>query len=268
MLDPDTGATNKSYDAAVRAAGGAIEAVQTVMTGTSDGAFAFLRPPGHHAEAGRAMGFCLFNHVAIAAAFAVKEFSTNRILIVDWDVHHGNGTMHSFYGTNEVLIFSVHQYPHYPGTGQVGDTGRSISEGYTVNVPLFAGQGDAEYAAVFDRILLPIAREYAPQLILVSAGFDAHEQDPLAHMFVSTEGFRRMAARLKGIAEECCQGKMALFLEGGYSLEALQRSTEAVLRSLLDEDSTGGSPSPPNDYTKSVLDRVAAMQKTNWKSLA
>ncbi len=176
MLDADTGATAASYAAALQAAGGTIEAVRSVLEG-GHSAFAFVRPPGHHAEAGRAMGFCLFNNVAVAACQALEVHGLERVLILDWDIHHGNGTMHSFYDSRQVLYFSVHQYPHYPGTGGIDDTGVEEGQGYTVNVPLPGGQGDAEYMRIFRRVFLPIAREYRPDLILVSAGFDAHRDD-------------------------------------------------------------------------------------------
>jgi len=233
VLDPDTSATSDSYAAALRAAGGTIAAAEAVLSGSYPAAFAFVRPPGHHAEADRAMGFCLFNNVAIAAMYALRRHNLKRVLIVDWDVHHGNGTMHSFYESDEVLYFSVHQYPHYPGTGRIDEIGRGAGQGFTVNVPLCGGQGDAAYLYLFREILLPVAREYAPQLILVSAGFDTHRKDPLAGMQLSGEAYGRMAAILQELSEDCCPGRLAFTLEGGYDHAALSEGVAAVLASLI-----------------------------------
>jgi len=233
VLDPDTSATSDSYAAALRAAGGTIAAAEAVLSGSHPAAFAFVRPPGHHAEADRAMGFCLFNNVAIAAMYALRRHNLKRVLIVDWDVHHGNGTMHSFYETDEVLYFSLHQYPHYPGTGRIDEIGGGAGQGFTVNVPLHGGQGDAAYLYLFREILFPVAREYAPQLILVSAGFDTHQKDPLAGMQLSSEAYGRMAAILQELSAECCPGRLAFTLEGGYDHAALSEGVAAVLSSLI-----------------------------------
>jgi acetoin utilization deacetylase AcuC-like enzyme len=239
VLDPDTSANRDSWAAAVRAAGGAITVTEAVLEGRAAGAFAFLRPPGHHAEADRARGFCIFNNIAVAAAHALEARALERVLIVDWDVHHGNGTMHSFYDSPKVLYMSVHQYPHYPGTGRVEEVGSAEGRGYTVNVPLPGGQGDSDYLSIFRELFLPIARQYAPQLVLVSAGFDVHRHDPLAGMDVSNRGFRRMTEMLLGLAAEHCPGRLAIMLEGGYDLTALTEGVAAVLGALLD-----GPPAP------------------------
>ena len=241
VLDPDTSANRDSYAAAVRAAGGAIVAAEAVLDGEAAGSFAFLRPPGHHAEADRARGFCIFNNVAVAAAHALEARGLERVLVVDWDVHHGNGTMHSFYESDRVLYMSMHQYPHYPGTGRVEETGRGEGQGYTVNVPLPGGQNDADYLAVFRELFLPIAREYAPQLVLVSAGFDVHRHDPLAGMDVSNHGFRMMTRLLLELAAEHCPGRVAVMLEGGYDHEALTHGVAAVLGALLDGAPAAGA---------------------------
>ena len=233
VLDPDTSANRDSYAAARRAAGGAIAAAEAVLDRPLGGSFAFLRPPGHHAEADRAMGFCLFNNVAVAAAHALEARGLERVLIVDWDVHHGNGTMHSFYDSSRVLYMSVHQYPHYPGTGRVEEIGRGEGRGYTVNVPLPGGQEDRDYLAVFREVFVPIGREYRPQLILVSAGFDTHRNDPLAGMRVQSPCFARMTALLRELAAESCPGALAVMLEGGYDPEALGQGAAAVLEALL-----------------------------------
>jgi acetoin utilization deacetylase AcuC-like enzyme len=275
VLDPDTSATSDSYAAALRAAGGTMAAVEAVLSGSHPAAFAFVRPPGHHAEAGRAMGFCLFNNVAVAAMYALRRHGLKRVLIVDWDVHHGNGTMHSFYETNEVLYFSIHQYPHYPGTGRTDEIGRGVGEGYTVNVPLSGGQGDEEYLYLFRELLLPVAREYHPQLILVSAGFDTHRNDPLAGMRLSSGAYGRMTSVLQELAEECCPGRLAFTLEGGYDQEALRDGVAAVLARLIrgreDDQDAGPQDAEPGNVdgeTRQVTKEIRRLFSPYWKSLA
>jgi acetoin utilization deacetylase AcuC-like enzyme len=237
-LDPDTVISPRSLDAALLAAGAAAEGVSRVLDGRSRGAFALVRPPGHHAESTRAMGFCLFNNVAVAAAEAHAR-GVERVLILDWDVHHGNGTQRSFYGRRDVLFASTHQFPFYPGTGDAPETGEGEGEGFTVNAPLAAGCDDGDFAAVFADALLPIADAYAPQLVLVSAGFDAHARDPLGGMEVSTDGFAALCGAVKAIADKHCPGKLVLTLEGGYDLQALAGSVRACVEVLA------GSTAPP-----------------------
>ncbi len=232
-LDADTVMSPGSYKAAIHAAGGTLTAVDAVMNRQVDSAFALVRPPGHHATCWQAMGFCLFNNIAIAAKYALANFDIKRILIVDFDVHHGNGTQDTFYADPNVLYFSIHQYPFYPGTGSVDETGARAGEGFTVNVPFLAGWGDDEYQAAFEDILAPIAKRFEPQLILVSAGYDAHWADNLALMQVSVSGFARMVEILKTLANMLCQGHLVLTLEGGYHLEALPLSISATLDILL-----------------------------------
>jgi acetoin utilization deacetylase AcuC-like enzyme len=227
-LDPDTAMSEGSYDAAVLAAGAAVRAVDAVWSGRADNAFALVRPPGHHAEAAQAMGFCLFNNAAIAAE-AARRRGARRVLVLDWDVHHGNGTQHIFEARDDVLYMSSHQYPFYPGTGAPTEVGVGAGRGFTVNCALPAGQTDADYGAVFHDLFLPAARAFAPDLVLVSAGFDPHERDPLAEMRVTERGFAAMATAVAGLARETCGGKLVLLLEGGYDLAALPASVRACL---------------------------------------
>lgn len=231
-LDPDTATSSGSYEAALLAAGGLCQATSMVLSGELDNAFALVRPPGHHAERNRAMGFCIFNNVAIAARYVQESHHLKRVLVVDWDLHHGNGTQHSFENDPSVLYFSTHQYPYYPGTGAFQEAGRGQGEGYTVNVPLSVGNGDEEYVTIFKKILKPIALEYNPEIILVSAGFDIHYNDPLGGMNVTPEGFSALTRSLMNIANECCDGKVVITLEGGYDLDGLRDSVKAVLKEL------------------------------------
>ena len=267
VLDPDTSTSAGSHAAALRAAGGVLSAVEAVLGGGYAGAFAAVRPPGHHAEADRAMGFCLFNNAAVAARSALDRHGLHRLLLADWDVHHGNGSMHAFYDSSEVLYFSVHQYPHYPGTGRAEETGRGPGEGYTVNVPLPGGQGDAEYLAVFRELLQPLALAYRPELILVSAGFDIHRDDPLADMRVTEAGFAWMTRVLAEVAEACCPGRLVFALEGGYDLAALASGVAAVLRTLLGEEPPplGGQSRDPS--TRSVIDGLKVQLAPRWPIL-
>jgi acetoin utilization deacetylase AcuC-like enzyme len=232
-LDPDTIMSPKSYEAALYAAGGVLAAVEAVMKEELNNAFALVRPPGHHAIRDRAMGFCIFNNVAIAARFALSKFNLGRVLIADFDVHHGNGTQDAFYADAKVLYFSIHQYPFYPGTGWMDEIGAGEGEGTTVNFPMAAGWGDGEYLRAFREVLAPIARRFQPELILVSAGFDAHWADQLAMMRVSVTGFAQMATMLKELAAELSQGRLVFALEGGYHLQVVACSIEAIFDVLL-----------------------------------
>lgn len=227
-LDPDTIMSPASFDAAVRAAGAAVGAVEAVWRGEAKNAFAWVRPPGHHAEQAQAMGFCLLNNVAIAAASA-HRLGAERVLVLDWDVHHGNGTQQMFAARKDVLYMSSHQYPFYPGTGAPDEVGTGQGAGFTVNCALPAGQDDADFAAVFHDLFLPIAHAYRPNFVLVSAGFDPHERDPLGGMLVTERGFAAMCAQLTALAEDSCGGKLVLVLEGGYDLTALAGSARACL---------------------------------------
>jgi acetoin utilization deacetylase AcuC-like enzyme len=228
-FDRDTHTSRESYETALLAAGGVLTAVEAVMDGAADNAFAIVRPPGHHATANRAMGFCFFNNVAIAAEYLIKVRGLKRVMIVDWDLHHGNGTQEIFYESPEVLYTSAHQFPHYPGTGSLHEIGNMAGIGFTINAPMPAEFGDAEYLRVFDRLIMPIGRAFRPEFILVSAGFDCHFRDPLGAMRVTEAGFAAMARRVKLLAAECCDGRMAASLEGGYDLEAIAESGRAVI---------------------------------------
>ncbi|MDH3974582.1 MAG: histone deacetylase [Deltaproteobacteria bacterium] len=235
-LDADTVVSEKSYETALLAAGGCLNMVDAIMKKEIDNGFAFVRPPGHHAERERGMGFCLFNNVAIAARYLINEYKLQRIVILDWDVHHGNGTQHSFYGEREALYLSIHQSPCYPGTGSVFETGEGDGEGYTINLPIPAGAGDRAYLKSFEELFIPGIKAYAPEIILVSAGFDSHCCDPLGGMEVSAAGFAEMARMLVHTAENQCDGKIGFFLEGGYSLDGLAESVKEVLLVALGEE--------------------------------
>jgi len=234
-LDPDTTGCRYSWRAAKLAAGAVIQAVEEVHRGNLKNTFCAVRPPGHHAERDRAMGFCLVNNVAVAAAHLIETFNYERVLIVDWDVHHGNGTQHIFYSDPKVFYYSSHQYPFYPGTGAAFETGEGEGKGTTLNVPLAAGSGDEEFLAGIKEKLTPAAKEYRPEFIIISAGFDAHAEDPLAGLQVTDEGFKEASRLVKKLAEEVCGGKLASVLEGGYNLEVLGRCVYDHIKILSEE---------------------------------
>jgi acetoin utilization deacetylase AcuC-like enzyme len=229
----DTTVSGRSYDAALIAADAAVEAAIQVWKGSLDRAFCALRPPGHHAERKQAMGFCLFNNIAVAAANLLEQ-GVNRIAIIDWDVHHGNGTQHAFENTDRVLFISLHQYPHYPGTGSRDEDGVGNGKGYTINFPMYMGTGEPEYMAIFDTEIVPALNVYKPDIILVSAGFDAHRNDPLAGISLETETYAKMTQRLLDVAEKHCKGRLVSYLEGGYNLPVLTESVLAHLREMVD----------------------------------
>ncbi len=245
-LDPDTVMSADSYEAAVYAAGGAITATEAVISGEVASAFALVRPPGHHASSRQAKGFCLFNNLAIATRYALAKHNLERIAVIDFDVHHGNGTQEVFYDSPEVLYVSTHEYPFYPGTGGVDETGSGAARGTKVNIPLPAGCGDDEYLLVFEQIIAPVVRRFKPQLIMVSAGYDSHWADGLALMQVTVTGFAQMVKTIRGLAEELCRGRIVNCLEGGYHLQALAYSVKATFDLLLGrseiDDPLGQSP--------------------------
>ncbi len=269
QLDADTGLSARSYEIARLAAGGLLQAVDSLLNPgprTLNPVFAFVRPPGHHAEPGHSMGFCLFNNVAIAAAYAKEKYGLKRILIVDWDLHHGNGTQHAFYDDRSVLYFSSHQYPHYPGSGNFDQVGSGSGEGFTVNAPFPTGFGNEEYLSVYERILKPIALEYRPEFVLVSAGFDPYFADPLGGMQVTAEGFGALAGLVKDIADKTCNGRVLLALEGGYNPQGLRDGVRAVILAML-----GSEPLQAKVHStpaaEQVIDKIISVQKKYWKNL-
>lgn len=262
FFDADTRANKHTFDAALLAAGGVLSVVDSIMAGDVGNGFALVRPPGHHAEADRAMGFCFFNNIAVAARYLRDTHRLERVLIVDWDVHHGNGTQRSFFAQNDVMFVSLHRYPFYPGTGGFREIGEGDGTGFTVNIPFPGGEGDAEYAQAFQEIVLPVARQFAPQFVLVSAGFDAHRLDPLGGMNVSSVGFRHMTRVLMQVATEHAHNRLCLVLEGGYSLEALSESVTAVLDELGGE--TFEAPVLRGSGADDVIAMVTQVHKPFW----
>jgi len=257
-LDPDTYTSPESYELALRAAGACIDAVEHVLGGRHDRALAMVRPPGHHAERNRAMGFCLYNNVAVAAAHA-RTLGARHVAIVDYDVHHGNGTQHIFDSDPDVLYVSTHQYPFYPGSGAADEVGTGAGRGYTVNVPLEVGAVDEDYRLVFAEVILPILRQFKPDLVIVSAGFDAHERDPLAGMRLTTDAFAAMTNDLRLLADECCGGRLALATEGGYDLKALAACLRGAV-DVLSPDVTGRTAWPAAGSVPPSRGRAAIAQ--------
>ncbi|HTO70468.1 MAG TPA: histone deacetylase [Myxococcota bacterium] len=266
-LDPDTWVSPRSLEVARLAAGSLVEASLAVARGEAKRAFAALRPPGHHAEISAAMGFCLFNNVAVAAQALRARAGIERIAIVDWDVHHGNGTQHRFEAERDVLFASLHQFPFYPGTGALDEQGSGAGLGATANFPLPAGCGDGEYGRLFDELLVPMLLHWRPEFVLVSAGFDAHAHDPLGGMEVSSAGFGALAARLRAVADEVCGGRLVLALEGGYDLDALGESVAECVR-VLAEPEVGARPLPaPSRSGMRVAEEIRAGLEPSWRVL-
>ncbi|MFZ5449827.1 MAG: histone deacetylase [Thermodesulfobacteriota bacterium] len=233
---PDCGINKESYQIALLAVGGVMAAVDAVMAGQVDNAFCAVRPPGHHAERNRAMGFCFFNNVAIGAVYALENYGLERVAVIDWDVHHGNGTQHLFEADPRVFYVSLHEDPQYcyPGTGYHRERGKGAGQGFTLNLPFPPRSGDEDYLEAFNKTALPCLREFSPQMVFISAGFDAHSDDPLAHMNLTREGYRKMTQIVLELAQDTAGGRLITVLEGGYNLEVLAECVEDHIRLLLD----------------------------------
>jgi acetoin utilization deacetylase AcuC-like enzyme len=271
QLDADTYVSPESFEVARLAAGGSIDLAARVARGEVASGLAAVRPPGHHAESNRAMGFCLFNNVAIAARALQADEAVERIFILDWDVHHGNGTQHSFESDPSVLYASIHQYPFYPGTGAPGESGTDGGEGFTLNVPLPGGCGDSEYIGALQHLIAPAAQSFQPEVILVSCGFDAHRDDPLASMNVTRAGFGAMTAIIRSLAEDLCEGRLAYVLEGGYAASGLEQGTGAVLEGMMATDCPKLPETAPvlsDSVLEVVLDSVHRVHGPKFSNIA
>jgi acetoin utilization deacetylase AcuC-like enzyme len=279
-LDPDTYTSPESHAVALLAAGAAVDGVERVFDPPRDSesgnatnplraAMALVRPPGHHAERSRAMGFCLYNNIAVAAAHA-RTLGASRVAIVDYDVHHGNGTQHTFDADPDVLYVSLHQFPFYPGTGAADEIGRGPGNGFTVNLPLEAGSTDEDYRVAFEEVVVPVLRQYDPDVLLVSAGFDAHERDPLAGMRLTSAAFGAMTFELRRVAQECCGGRLVLVTEGGYDLQALDASLQAAIDALVaGPAAVAESPWPrgaaPSRRGRAAVEAARRAHVSSWK---
>ena len=248
QLDPDTHTGPHSFQTALLAAGSVVRLLGMVLSGEAQSGFALVRPPGHHAESGRSMGFCLFNNIAVSAQWAIERRGLERIAVIDFDVHHGNGTQQIFEDRADVLYLSTHQFPLYPGTGSWEEQGSGKGIGTTVNFPISAGRGNGFYLNLFDEFVIPILERYHPQLVLVSAGYDAHREDPLANMNLDEQGFGELAARLNQLARQQCEGRILYVLEGGYHLQALAASLRRTIEVTLNESLPEPSPAPSPRY--------------------
>jgi acetoin utilization deacetylase AcuC-like enzyme len=273
-IDADTVVSPNSWEASLRAAGGLVEAADSVAMGALDNAFCVVRPPGHHATPDRAMGFCVFNSVAIAAAWLIAQRRTERIAILDFDVHHGNGTQDAFLARADVLYISTHQYPLYPGTGHWRESGTGTGAGYTLNISLPPGSGDDVYGAALSQIIEPAVRRYAPDFILVSLGFDAFWNDPLANLRLSIAGsYAPLMRSARDLARDLCSGRIVVGLEGGYDLGALGHGADAVCRLLLGDEPAADPLGPAPDQLSAtdvqpLLDAIAELHgltdRTAW----
>ncbi len=265
-LDEDTVTSPGSADVALLAVGAVLTSVDAVLDGQVDNAFALVRPPGHHAKPDKAMGFCLFNNIAVAAQYALRNRGLKRVLIVNFDLHHGNGTQKAFYTSPEVLFISTHQWPYYPGTGGLKEIGKDAGRGFTLNVPLSGGTGDEECVQVFRKIVGPVGREFSPDLVLVSAGFDAHKKDPLGTLQLTPSGYAALTKEILDIAHDVCGGRAVFSLEGGYHLAGLEESVTRVVEVMAGE-SEGAKIQPASDVASSTIDSVRRTYGEFWKSL-
>ena len=271
-FDPDTVTSPKTYKAAWMAAGGVMEAIRAVLTEKVRNAFALILPPGHHALKDRAMGFCIFNNLAIGARYALNDQGLNRVMIVDWDLHHGNGIQDIFYDDPHVLYVSVHRYPYFPWTGGMEEIGEGEGKGFNVNVPLEHGCSDSDYANIFRHLLLPLTRRFRPEIILVAAGFDIHHGDPLRSMNVTEAGFARMTQLLMEMASELCGKRLVLALEGGYNSEALRDSVATVLwelagRSVINKEEMRLVEDARYGTIEKTIGQVKKIQAPYWGNL-
>jgi acetoin utilization deacetylase AcuC-like enzyme len=260
-LDGDTITCRDSFGVGLLAVGGFLRLIDSVASGEAPNGFALVRPPGHHALRDRAMGFCLFNTIAIGAQHLKRTYGVKRVMIMDWDVHHGNGTQDSFYEDSSVLFISTHQFPYYPGTGAIHEVGRNAGEGYTLNIPLPAGCGDAEYLRVFYDVVVPAAEKFEPEWLLVSAGFDPHRRDPLGGMAVTEAGFGAMAHLLLQLADRYAGGKIAFLLEGGYDLAALTRSVAAVLEVMRQKSRIVENPKSGGEAIEPLIRKILQVRE-------
>ena len=269
-LDMDTALSEASYRAALRAAGALVESVDRCVAGDMSRSFCMVRPPGHHALPNRGMGFCLFNNVAIGALYALEKKGLNRVIIVDWDAHHGNGTQDVFYSDPRVLYVSLHQYPHYPGSGWVDETGGGAGKGYTINLPFPPGTGEEHYLEAFDSVVIPAGRAFRPDLVMVSAGYDSHAADLLCQMRLVDVSYRKMTDRLMALAGDLAQGRLIVTLEGGYNLIAEARSIVQTVAGLLPEEVAGrdeaAEKSAYPERASEVIDSATRLWKQSSKS--
>ena len=263
VFDPDTATSAESWEAARLAAGSLLVVCEAVLAGQVQNGFALVRPPGHHAERERAMGFCLFNNVALAAAW-LKTHGVERVAIIDWDLHHGNGTQHCFERDPDVLYVSTHQYPYYPGTGAADEVGQGAGAGRTLNLPFPAGFGDAEYVRAFTEVVAPVVRQFAPGFVLVSAGFDCDHRDPLGGMEVTPAGFAAMAHASVALARESAGGRIAAVLEGGYDLAAIVEGVDATLAAMRGAEHAPPPATGDARRAERVLARVRAAHAPYW----
>lgn len=263
-LDPDTVTSAESYEVATYAVGSLLVLVDALLGREIQNGFGFVRPPGHHAELEHAMGFCLFSNIAIGASYALEKHKLSRVLVIDFDVHHGNGTQKAFYHRKDVLYISTHQFPLYPGTGDFLEVGEGAGRGFTINLPLPSRTEDATYNLLFEKVIAPIAQSYHPELILISAGYDAFAEDPLAGMLVTAAGFAGMSRTILSLADQLCGGKVIFLLEGGYHLKGLQASVLQTLNEL-----TGHSRPHPdwqsNATFEAVLEKSRKYFSPYWK---
>jgi acetoin utilization deacetylase AcuC-like enzyme len=260
-LDMDTAVSEATYQAALKAAGALLESVDWCLDGESRRTFCMVRPPGHHSLPSRGMGFCIFNNVAVGARYAMARKGLKRVMIVDWDAHHGNGTQDTFYENPDILYVSLHQYPHYPGTGWVDETGQGKGEGSTMNFPFPAGTGEAHYIEALERVIIPAGKKFRPDLVMVSAGYDSHVADLLCSMRLTDSSYGEMTERLVDFSEDCCSGRLIVTLEGGYNLNAQARSVVQTVAGLAGVDIPGkDEPAQTTAYPErahDVIEQVA-----------